>query len=91
MPKNNTKTVLFVTSVALVIVVLLGAGYSMIDSSAKIDSTLRAHDESAQAHMHVRHAVTAVSEATGAIQDSLISIRFQLQRIEEKLDEIRDN
>ena len=90
MPKNNTKTILFVTSIALVIVVLLGAGYSMIDSTAKVDTTIKSHDESSQSHIHLRHAVTSVSEATGAIQDSVISMGHQLRRIEEILQELKD-
>ncbi len=92
---NNTKTILCVTSVALVIVVLIGAGYSVVDSTAKtdikIDTSITLHDTAPDSHIHLRHAVTAVSEATGAIQDSLLSMRFQLQSIKEILEEIRDD
>ena len=88
---TNTKTILLVSTIASVIVLLVGAGYALVDSTAKVDTSIQLHDTSPVSHIHLRHAVTAVSEATGAIQDSIISMRLQLDRIEEILEEIRDN
>ena len=90
MPKTESKTIALIATILFAVIALVTAGYGVIDSSAKIDSTLKAHDDSAQAHMHVRNAVTAVSEATGAIQDSVISMGHQLRRIEEIVQELRD-
>ena len=95
---KNTKTILLVSTIASVIILLVGAGYALVDSTAKIDTSIELHDTSPVSHIHLRHAVTAVSESTGAIQDSLqqqakilISMKFQLQRIEEIVQELKDN
>ena len=85
------KTVAIITSLAFVVIALLGAGYALFESSDKLDTTMDMHSQSPESHIHLRHAVIAVSEMSTATHDSIISFGVQLRSMKELLQEIRDN
>lgn len=83
MPKNGNKTLRNVGIVIAAIVALMGiVNYAIPDTTAVIER----HNDSIYAHPDMRRDIDTLKQENDVLSDTLISIRFQLQAIHEKLD-----